>query len=87
MSDRRTGDAAPKPPAGARRQRLWRLRKQHHSVDAELSSGADGASVELRYSFDGEQAYRRQWPTHELAVREATQKRAELEREGWVFHW
>ena len=87
MSDPRTDDAAPQPPAGERSQRLWRLRKLHHSVDAELSSGPEGDSVELRYLYDGERAYRRRWPTRALAVREATHKRAELEREGWVFHW
>jgi hypothetical protein len=87
MSDPRTDQAASQPFSGERSQRLWRLRKLHHSVDAELVSGADGDSVELQYLYDGEKAYRRRWPTRALAVGEAAHKRAELERDGWVFHW
>jgi hypothetical protein len=87
MSDRARDDGAPQSRSGERSQRLWRLRKLHHSVDADVSTGADGGSVELRYLYDGEQAYRRRFPTRAPALREAAQKRAELEREGWVFHW
>ena len=43
--------------AGVSEQRLWRLRKLHQSVDAELRQA------------------------------EAAAKRAELERDGWTFHW
>ena len=74
-------------PSGERGQRLWRLRKLHHAVDAELRSAAGCDDVELRYLFNGERAYRRRWPNRALAVQAAGEKRAELEREGWVFHW
>jgi hypothetical protein len=65
--------------------RLWRMRKLHQYVDAELEEGPDGAA--LRYCYNGEPTYRREWATRALAVAEAAAKRAELERDGWMFHW
>jgi hypothetical protein len=63
-------------------------------VDAELRQSAadDGtaaaaAGVQLQYFLNGELAYSRQWPTRALALEEAARKRAELERDGWMFHW
>ena len=50
-------------------------------------SAAGCDDVELRFLYNGERAYGRRWPNRALAVQEATEKRAELEREGWVFHW
>lgn len=67
-------------------QRLWRMRKLHHYVDAELSPAGEHG-VELRYSYDGGQSYRRCWPTRDAAIAEAAGKKAELERDGWMFHW
>lgn len=73
---------------GARGQRLWRMRKRHHTVDAELwSVSVHTEAAELRYAFNGELTFRRTWPSRDDAVREAMMKRAELERDGWVFHW
>jgi hypothetical protein len=63
------------------------LRKRHQYVDAELRTVAGADDVELCYLFSGERALTRRWPNRALAVREAAEKRAELEREGWVFHW
>jgi hypothetical protein len=87
MSDKPTTVTADGELAGEPSQRLWRLRKRHHFVDAELRGAAGVDEVELRYLYDGEKAYRRRWPNRALAVREASEKRADLEREGWVFHW
>ena len=67
-------------------RRLWRLRKLHHTVDAELTSHASDG-FELRYAYDGELSSRRVWPTREQALEDAAARRAELEREGWMFHW
>ena len=62
------------------------MRKLHQSVDAELWPGEpDG--VELRYALNGELTYRRRWASRDDAVLEALAKRAELERDGWLFHW
>jgi hypothetical protein len=69
-------------PAG---QRLWRLRKLHQWVDAELQ--VEGPIVELRFSLNGDVAYERRWATRAEALAEAATKRAELEREGWMPHW
>lgn len=67
-------------------QRVWRLRKLHQYVDAELRDNAT-SGVDLQFSYNGECAYTRNWPTRALALAEAADKRAELEREGWMFHW
>jgi hypothetical protein len=71
---------------GAAGQRVWRLRKLHQYVDAELRDNAT-SGVDLQFFYNGECAYTRNWPTHALALAEAADKRAELEREGWMFHW
>ena len=67
-------------------RRVWRMRKLHQTVDAELWPG-EGGSVELRYALNGEPTYRRSWPSRDEAMREAIARRAELERDGWSFHW
>ena len=68
-----------------RARRVWRLRKLHQWVDAELRDDADG--VELQFLYNGEVSYRQRWPTSGPALEEAARKRAELERDGWTFHW
>ena len=70
--------------AGARR--LWRLRKLHQFVDAELHEH-DGGEAELQLFLNGAFTYARRWPTRALAIDEARARRADLEREGWLFHW
>jgi hypothetical protein len=62
------------------------LRKLHQFVDAELREH-DGAGVEVLFFYNGALAYGRQVPTRAEALAEAAGKRAELEREGWMFHW
>ena len=62
-----------------RSKRLWRLRKLHDTVDAE--------QIELKMFYNGELAYVRRLATRAEAISEAASKRAELEREGWNFHW
>lgn len=80
------------PVAGAARvsdvkgRRLWRMRRLHQFVDAELWPAEDD-SVELRYLLNGEPTFRRTWVSRDDAVRAAAAKRAELERDGWMFHW
>jgi hypothetical protein len=69
-----------------RARRVWRLRKLHQWVDAELHP-QEGGGVELQFLYNGQVSYRQQWPTPAPALEEAARKRAELEREGWAFHW
>jgi hypothetical protein len=66
--------------------RLWRLRKLHQSLDAEVrADDREGAVLQLK--LNGELTYTRQWPTRAEALADGASRRAELEREGWVFHW
>jgi hypothetical protein len=65
--------------------RIWRLRRLHQSIDATLVEDHDG--VELRFLLNGELLYSRRWPTRGPAMEEATTRRSELEREGWMPHW
>jgi hypothetical protein len=67
--------------------RVWRLRKQHLHVDAELRLLTADAGVELHFLYNGHLSYARQFLTRAEALAEAAVKRAELEREGWTFHW
>jgi hypothetical protein len=67
--------------------RLWRLRKRHQYIDAELLPGEDNRSAEIQFLINGELSYRRVWPAREDALAEAAAKRSELEREGWAEHW
>jgi hypothetical protein len=65
--------------------RIWRLRKLHQQADAWLREDDEGA--EVQFFYNGVLTYTRRWPTRVLALAEAAEKRAELEREGWTSHW
>jgi hypothetical protein len=65
--------------------RIWRLRKLNHAVDAEIRAADDGYTVVFLY--DGSPTYERRWPTRTEAFAEASAKRTELERSGWMAHW
>jgi hypothetical protein len=67
-------------------QRIWRLRKRHQTVDAELHEH-EGAAAEIRFVLNGTVSYARSHPSRTAALSEASAKRAELERDGWLFHW
>ena len=72
---------------GAMRERLWRLRRRQHYVDAYIGPPDSDGRVVLAISFSGTPT----WSHHSLsradAVALALARRAELEREGWTFHW
>ena len=72
-------------PTGETFERLWRLRKHGHSVEAQVRPKNDG--VEVRFFYDGAITFERTCPNREDAVGEALVKRAELERSGWIAHW
>jgi hypothetical protein len=67
-------------------QRIWRLRRRHQVVDAELRDG-EGTDAEIRFVLNGTVSYARSHPSRTAALSEAAAKRAELERDGWLFHW
>jgi hypothetical protein len=45
------------------------------------------AGIELQFFLEGGLASGRLYPTRELAVAAADDKRRELERAGWIHHW
>jgi hypothetical protein len=68
-------------------ERLWRVRKQQRAIDALLRHHRNGVGIELQFLLEGELALGRLYPTRELAVAAADDKRRELERAGWIHHW
>jgi hypothetical protein len=69
--------------------RVWRVRKRHRCIDAEIHSDAPGStSFATTVLRDGSRLiYERRWPTREEAEADARAKLAELERAGWITHW
>jgi hypothetical protein len=65
--------------------RLWRVRKNHTWIDAQLTSGP--AAIELRFFLDGEPIFSRQFSTRALATGDAQRRLRDLERAGWTTHW
>jgi hypothetical protein len=65
--------------------RIWRLRKLHQQADARVRD--DERGVEIQFFYNGSLVYARRLPTRALALDEAAEKRAQLERYGWTEHW
>jgi hypothetical protein len=70
--------------AGA--ERLWRVRKNHTWIDAQLYD-AGNATFELRLLYDGDVILRRECSTRTAAVSCAEERLRELQRAGWNTHW
>lgn len=68
-------------------ERLWRVRKHHVWIDAQLHDAADGAGVDLRFFYDGELIISSRLPTRTDAQAEADRRLRELQRAGWNTHW
>jgi hypothetical protein len=66
-------------------ERVWRVRKNHTSIDAQVSDWEAG--VEIRYFYDGEPVFSRRFATRELAEADAAVRLRDLERAGWNSHW
>jgi hypothetical protein len=66
-------------------ERVWRVRKNHSSIDAQLSDRDGG--VEIRYFYDGEPILSQEWRTRELALTDAAERLRDLQRAGWTTHW
>lgn len=67
--------------------RIWRLRKRNLYVDAELKQVPETEEWDLRVYYGTTLTSSRRCATRTEAVAEAKARRAELEREGWTFHW
>ncbi len=73
-----------KAPAG---ERLWRVRKNHVWIDAQLLDAGDGSGVILQFFYDGEPIVATRSGTRAAAEAEAARRLRELQRAGWNTHW
>ncbi len=67
--------------------RVWRLRKDHTSIDARLCECADSEDVEIQFFYDGTLLVARRWASRELALTHADRQLRDLQRAGWNTHW
>ena len=67
--------------------RIWRLRKRNLYVDAELRQVEGSDAFDLLIYYGTTLTSSRRCETRVDAVSEGKARRAELEREGWTFHW
>ena len=68
-------------------ERLWRARKNHTWIDAQVKPAADAAGFELLFYYDGTLVLNRSWPTQADAVAHAARQLRDLQRAGWNLHW
>jgi hypothetical protein len=73
-------------PAPAVGERLWRARKNHTWIDAQLRTPA-ASTFELQCFYDGGLVFTRTWTTREAAMAHADALLRELQRAGWNTHW
>jgi hypothetical protein len=88
MSDQQPFYAPNRLPPPARTPRLtehlWALRKDGRQYDGELlDHGTWGVEFQVRYELSW--FYGHRWPTRELALVEAEDRKAEYLREGGVL--
>lgn len=79
----------PAPASRLTPERIWRMRKDHCSIEAELLVHPEefGSGVDLRFYYRGELVYSRLRLTRDEAVAVADAKLRELSRSGWATHW
>jgi len=75
------------PRSPALGERVWRVRKHHVWIDAQLHGAADRAGVELQFYYDGQLLLASRWPTRQDALADASIRLRELQRAGWNTHW
>jgi hypothetical protein len=73
------------PPALA--ERVWRVRKNHTSIDAQVRDCPDSSGVEVQFFYDGTLVLARRWPSRERALAHAADQLRDLQRAGWNTHW
>lgn len=67
--------------------RIWRLRKRNLYVDAELKRVEETGEWDLLVYYGTTLTSSKRFANRNDAVAEGRARRAELEREGWTFHW
>jgi hypothetical protein len=68
-------------------ERVWRVRKNHTWIDAQVRDCADPAGAEIQFFYDGALLFARRWPSREDALAHAADQLRELQRAGWNTHW
>jgi hypothetical protein len=69
-------------------ERLWRMRKQDATFDAELTASTPALeAVEIRFVYCGKLVDTRHWSTRELALADGNALKESLARHGWIPHW
>jgi hypothetical protein len=67
--------------------RVWRLRKRNLYVDAELQQVDGTGAFDLLVFYGTTLTWSQRFDSRSDAITEAKRRRADLEREGWTFHW
>ena len=65
--------------------RLWRVRKDHHTLEADLRSHDDSYGVELQILCDGDLVFGRHYDRRELATGEAHALLQHYRADGWTI--
>jgi hypothetical protein len=68
-------------------ERVWRVRKNHTSIDAQIRDDAADGSSEVQFYYDGTLVLSRRWPSRADALAHASRQLTELQRAGWNTHW
>jgi hypothetical protein len=68
-------------------ERIWRARKSHAWIDAQVRDCGDSPGAEVRFYYDGALVLAQRWATRDDAIRCANGHLKELQRAGWVTHW
>jgi hypothetical protein len=66
-------------------QRLWRVRKDHTWIDAQIHESDGG--VDVAFLYDGERIWSHRYATRELGADAAARTLHDLQRAGWTLHW
>jgi hypothetical protein len=68
-------------------ERVWRVRKNHTSIDAQVRNAPGAGACEVQFHYDGTLVLTRRWPSREGALAHAAEQLRELQRAGWNIHW
>jgi hypothetical protein len=70
-----------------RPERLWRVRRDHAWIDAQICGIGRPGRVRVDFFFEGSCIFSREFPSRELAIDDAAGKLRDLQRVGWSTHW
>jgi hypothetical protein len=65
--------------------RLWRVRRRHHHIDAVLRQ--TGSTWRLTFLYDDGELMTWRFDRRKAADAEASRRLADLQRAGWTVHW